>query len=520
MIDRSDDGLKQISWGERLDSWIAPFAPGLAASRQLARNRYLAERIVGDQVRQYEVAQTGRRTSGWHRPATSANAELQRGRALLAQSAHDLVRNNKYAASGVGQMVGMIWGDGIVPQFSHEDRLVAQLAQDEWDRWAESDVDGVGDWYGHGKLLVREMIVGGEAATLWGSDGSEPWNQVMGIEGPQIDPAKTIQLADGGRIVQGVEMAAGNRPRAYWLFPDHPHDTFFGRAAVSKRIDATRLDHVFERQRFGQARGASWLAAVAMTLRDVSDIEDAALMREKVQACLALVLTRRDGAESSPLSTQRPQDPDTGKNNLLERLSPGMIYHAREGESAQTIDPQPSANTVNLIKQQLAAISANMAPYHLMTGDVSQANYSSLRAANNGAYTRVDDWQQNEVIPLVCRKAVRRRMMVAALKHGDRRLLEVKTAYALPKRRMVDPIKDLAAEVMEMRSGLATLKTKLGERGINSEDHLRDIAEMNRQLDNLGIALDSDPRKVMGSGKLQDPVGYLGGGQNTAAEAG
>ena len=87
----------------------------------------------------------------------------------------------------------------------------------------------------------------------------------------------------------------------------------------------------------------------------------------------------------------------------------------------------------------------------------------------------------------------------------------MKTNYALPKRRMVDPVKDLAAEVMEMRSGLSTLKKKLAERGENVDDHLRDIQDMNDRLDAAGIALDSDPRKVMGSGKLQDPVGYLGG---------
>ena len=79
-------------------------------------------------------------------------------------------------------MVGMIWGDGIVPQFSHPERSVAQKMQDDWDRWAESKVDGVGDWYGHGKLSCREMIVGGEGLTLWGSDGSEPFNMVMGLD--------------------------------------------------------------------------------------------------------------------------------------------------------------------------------------------------------------------------------------------------------------------------------------------------------------------------------------------------
>ena len=499
-----------MGFAERIDSWIAPIAPSWAAERAEARNRLDVQRMAGEQIRQYDAAQSGRRTSGWPRTASSANAELQRGGLMLARAAHDLARNNKYAASGIRQMVGMIWGDGIVPQFSHEDKALATLAQDEWDRFAEGKVDGVGDWYGHGKLATREMIVGGESLTLWGSDGREPFNQVMGLEGVQLDHAKTHPLAQqGAKIVQGVEMAAGNRPRAYWIFPDHPHEAIFAKSLIAKRVQGWRVDHLFERQRFGQARGASWLGPVAMTLRDIAEIEDAARMREKIQACLALIITSKEGSERSPLSELEADG--AGRSNAIERLSPGMIHTVSSGEQVHTIDPQPSQTTVRFVQQQLAAVSANMAPYHLMTGDVSQANYSSLRAAMNGAYTNVDDWQQNEIIPLLCRPAVERRMRVAALKHGDPRFLELKTSYALPKRRMVDPIKDLAGEVMEMRSGLATLKQKLGERGINSEDHLRDIAQMNAMLDQLGIALDSDPRKVMGSGKLQDPVGYLGG---------
>jgi hypothetical protein len=44
-----------------------------------------------------------------------------------------------------------------------------------------------------------------------------------------------------------------------------------------------------------------------------------------------------------------------------------------------------------------------------MTGDVSQANYSSLRAAMLGSWALLDDWQQNVFIPHLVRPAVIRR---------------------------------------------------------------------------------------------------------------
>ena len=165
--------------------------------------------------------------------------------------------------------------------------------------------------------------------------------------------------------------------------------------------------------------------------------------------------------------------------------------------------------TVDFIRQQLAAVSANMIPYHLMTGDVSQANYSGLRAAMNGSYAMIDDWQQNEIIPMLVMPAVRRRMQRLYLETGDRRFLDVKLDYARPIRRLVDPIKDLAGEVMEIRAGLKTLEQGLGERGQNAEEHLQRIKQMNDMIDTLGLALDSDPRRVTDSGVLQAAAGYL-----------
>ena len=498
-----------MSFGERLDAAIAPFAPSWAAQRAQARNMIAAQEVIGKQVRQFDAAQKGRRTAGWPRSASSADSENLRGRSMLAYAAHDLVRNNKYAAAGVRQMTATIWGDGITPQFTHEDKAVAQKAQDDYDRWAESKVDGLGDWYGHGKLCVREMIVGVESLTVWKPDNDGPDGRVAGLEGAHLDMAKNFRLTNGGKIAQGVEYDKGGDRSAYHLFEDHPHDMMMALNLASKRVDAQYVDHLFERQRLGQTRGVSWLGAVAMTLRDISDIEDATRLREKVQACLALVIQPGEGQAGSPLGDQRAPDDDSAGSAIEEGLRPGLIMRTRPGETVQVVNPQPSSVTVEFIRQQLAGVSANMVPYHLMTGDVSQANYSGLRAAMNGSYTNVDDWQQNEVIPLLCRPAAIRRMKSLALRTGDRRFLQVKMSWALPVRRFVDPIKDLMGEIMEIRAGLKTITKGLGERGLNSDDHMRDIARMNGLIDELGLALDTDPRKLTDSGVLQKAAGYI-----------
>lgn len=491
-----------LTLGELLDRLIEPFSPHAAARRMHARSGIAL-------ARKFDVAESSRRTRNWRRPHTDADAESWRARAKLRASGHDLVRNNKYAEAGVRHLVADMIGDGIAPQFVHAEKSVAQAAQDHWARWAEGKVDGHDDFYGFQKTSAWGVVVGGESLTVWKPDSSGPDGRLEGMEGDLLDETKLEELANGGRIVQGVEFDRYNDRVAYWLFDRHPGGLSLLSNYLSSAVPAKHVDHVFERTRFGQTRGVSWLAAVALDLKDIGDIEDAVRTQQKVQACLGLVLSPGEEGETSTLSADG-QSTENGKTGRLEEtITPGMIYRTRKGEQVTSINPSANGGAVEFIRQQLASISARLAPYHRMTGDVSQANYSSLRAAMLGSWALLDDWQQNVFIPHLVRPAVIRRMRRLALETGDNRFLDVGIEYALPVRRFVDPIKDLLAEVMEIRAGIKTLDRSLAERGLNGERQRQEIKRINDELDALGLALDTDPRRLTASGVLQTAVGYL-----------
>lgn len=487
-----------MALGDWIDGAIEPFAPMAAARRRSAR-------IALGEIRKFDAAARDRRTNGWSRPSTGPNAENAQGIAMLRNGARDLVRNNKYAAAAVRQVVANMVGDGIAPQFSHADPNIARLAQDDWDRWAESKVDGFGDFYEVEKLTARGMIEGGESLVLWKPDALGPDGRVEVIEGDQLDMNKTQSRASGARIIQGVQFDQDNVRDAYWLFEEHPGDLMLLSNFTSKPVFAEYVDHVFERQRASQVRGVSWLAPLALTLRDIGDIEDAVRLQEKVAACLALILTPEQGA-GSPLTGEATTA--NGSRADMESIRPGMIFRAKPGEDVSTLVPQSRGGTVEFIRQQLAACSANLTPYYLMTGDTTSATYTSLRAANLGHHALLDDWQQNTMIPRLVRPAVDRRLRRLALAK-DRRVLECKVTFALPIRRVIDPIKDLMAEVVEIRAGLKLMSKALAERGLNSEEHMREIARMNTIIDELGLALETDPRRLTDSGVLQAAAGYI-----------
>lgn len=492
--------------GDWIDRGLEPFAPRFVAQRVQARAGLKA-------VRQFDAASGSRRTKGWKRPSTDADAEAWRARTKLRNSGRDLVRNNKYAEAGVRHLVADMIGDGIAPQFVAADeasKAVAKAAQDDWNRWSENKVDGHDDFYGYQKTAGWNVVVDGEILTVWKPDATGMDGRIEGLEGDLLDETKLEDLAGGGRIVQGVEFDRYNDRVAYWLFDRHPGGFALLSNYQSAAVPAKHVDHVFERTRFGQTRGVSWLASVALDLKDIGEIEDAVRMQQKVQACLGLILTPGDDQQTSPLSTDGEVTTNAA-GKLEESIAPGMIFRTGKGEQVHTIQPNASGGAVDFIRQQLAAISARLAPYHRMTGDVSQANYSSLRAAMLGSWALLDDWQQNVFIPHLVRPAVQRRQRRLFLETGDQRYLNLGVNYALPVRRFVDPIKDLMAEIMEVRAGLKTLFRSLAERGINGEQQLQELKQINDQLNALDLVLETDARRVNNSGALNAAVGLIGG---------
>lgn len=495
--------------GDLIDRCIEPFAPNRARRR-------LAERMALRALREYDVAANGRRTQNWRRPRSSADHEGRRALTKARNTGYDLVRNNKYANTIDIQLTAHLVGDGIAVRLTHPDPKVQAAAQAAWDAFASSKVDGRRDIYGVQKLATSGMAVGGDTFVVWSPDNKGPDGRCKVLEGAFCDHEKNRDVPGENPIVQGVEFdkVTGDRV-AYWLFDRHPGDIGFVSNA-SRRYDAAHVDHIYDERRAGQTRGISWFAPIAMTLRDVEDIADANRMKEKVAACLALILQSPEGGNpTSPFDEAAAASAaPVGETKSPDTVRPGMVFRTRPGETATTLNPPASGAGPQLMKQELMGVAAATVPYHVLTGDPSEANYSSLRALTLPFHARLDDVQQNILVPFLCLPAVERRMRRLSLETGDRRFLEVVAHFAMPVRRYNDPIKDLTGEEMEIRAGLKSMPKALSERGINPSTHLAEIAAFNEEADKLKLAFDTDPRRLTESGVLQAAAGYLFGGAN------
>ena len=309
--------MSDLPW---LDRAIGAVAPRTALKRVLARQSFEAI------TRGYDGAAKGRRTDGWRTSATSADAEVAIAGALLRDRMRDLVRNNPHAAKAVSALVNNIVGSGIIPRAASGNEKIDAQANKLWASWsAQCDADGQLDFLGLQTLACRQMIEAGEVLLRRrprrSGDGFDVPLQLQLLEADMLDSGRNGDLADGGRIVQGVEFDPIGKRRAYWLFAQHPGDSVVTtrRRLDSLAIPAADIAHLYEKQRM-QVRGVPWGTPVMRALRDLDDWTQAELVRKKTEACVVAIVLGADEAEQGIAPSVVDAD-----GNRVEQFEPGLI---------------------------------------------------------------------------------------------------------------------------------------------------------------------------------------------------
>ncbi|TXL70110.1 phage portal protein [Vineibacter terrae] len=474
---------------DRAIGWLSPRA---GAERMYWRSAIAA-------TRGYQAAKVGRRTAGWTATGGSANAEIGAGAQTMRNRFRAMVRDNPWAAVAVAKRTAATVGTGIVPRAATDDKATRQRYADEWSWFVEnSDPEGRLDFYGQQNLAARTVFEAGEALIRFLPRPSS-WNlrvplQLQVLEPDWLDSSKTQRLEDGGAIIQGVQYDRAGRRTGYWLFDEHPGETVpisvRGRFQ-SRFVPASEVLHIFKSLRPHQARGVGMFAPVAMRLHDLDDFSDAERVRKKLAACFA-AFVKRPPQVASPLSTPTT-DP---KGRRIEKLSPGLIQYLNQGEEVTFGTPPSADGYIDYMRMELHAVAAGCGmTYEGLTGDLSQVNYSSLRSGKLDFWDLLDEDQWLMMIPQGCRPVWRRvDNLLTAM--GERRQAGMLAIWAPPKRRLVDPQKEIAAERDAIRSGLKTLRMAIAETGEDADELFEEMSETNTLLDKLGIVLDSDPRRT------------------------
>lgn len=434
-----------------------------------------AQNRVGEvsAVRRFDAAAGGRRATGFGffgstQPEVSAAAHTVRGRARHAAA------NNAFVANAVGNWVGSLVGTGVTPTGDTES--VARFTT-----WADAaDADKRTDFWGLQEAVARSLVIDGEAF-LHVLDGEEgPRLRLLPSE--LVDESATRNV-DGSYVVSGVEFNAQGERTAYWVLPSLPTD-LFETARPAVRIPASDILHVFKPIGIGQVRGISWLAPILVPAVELDAIVDALAVGTKVAALHAGFLTDQNNVSGTPFDEADLDDVS---------LEPGTLRRLPAGFDIKFSSPQQAAEIGSFLSFNLRMLAAGLGlPDHLLSGDLSNANYSSLRAGLLPFRQRVEQVQYGVLVPQLLRP-VWERVHSGALLAGE--IDAVPSVEWLPPAWMqVDPAKAAEADAAELAAGLTSRRKLVAARGWNVADLDAEIAADREREATLGLQF-GQPKK-------------------------
>jgi lambda family phage portal protein len=469
----------------------------------------------------YDGTGFGRRTLAWQVGNPGAVAALLTTQNELRAKSRDLVRRNTWAHAALESYVANAVGTGIKPQSMVKDADLRETIQTLWSDWTETaDAAGLTDFYGLQALACRAMLEGGEALVRLRyrrpEDGLPVALQLQVLE-PEHLPVTLNNQADNGNMIRaGIEFDGLGRRVAYHLYRSHPEDgalaPMSGAGGLQTvRVKADEIIHLFRPLRPGQIRGEPWLARALVKLNELDQYDDAELVRKKTAAMFAGFITRL-GPEDH-LMGEGAADPS---GVALAGLEPGTLQILEPGEDVRFSQPADVGGSYSeFLRMQFRAVAAAMGvTYEQLTGDLTQVNYSSIRAGLLEFRRRVEALQHGVIVHQLCRP-IWRAWMEQAVLEGTLALPGFARGGAAKRRgylackwipqgwQWVDPEKEFKALQLAIRSGLMSRSEAISSFGYDAEDVDREIATDNARADSLGLVFDSDPRRTAKTGTVQ-----------------
>ena len=483
-----------------LDRAIGFFSPHAALARVKARNSLQAAQ------RFYDAGQPTRATAGWRRPWTSAKSETYASLRYLRSSAHDIVRNNPHGAKMVADLAKDTIGTGIMPRANtgkkRLDKKVDAIAKEFF---KAMDADGITHNYAGFQLLAaRALYEGGEGVVRRlvrpTRLGLKVPLQFALMEGEFIDNQKNTALSNGNRIQQGIEFGKDRTREAYWMFTEHPGDTYMASVEGSFqtiRVPAQDVRVLMEPQRPGQIRGVPWITPILVRAKLLDDYEDAERQRKRIESSLTTVVKSSPAQVGEASDGQGPSLFPTmtdSNGNLIEAIEAGMVAYTRDSAGIEMMKPAEAAGFPAYKRSELQSLAAGgRSTYELTAGDLSQTNFSSIQFGTLSYRGMIDVVRATLFIPVL--EWIWESMIDMAIVAGQ---LEAGTPYDVvhhcPPWLPIDPQKQAEANKTMIRTGEKSLYEVVTARGKDFGEHMAEIAASNKLLDKYGLVFDSDPR--------------------------
>lgn len=493
------------------DKVIEAVSPQRALRRQLARDFLDAQRA-------YEAAQPsrGRKIRTDNR---SGDGIVERAGESLRLQARHLDENLDLAGGILDCLVTNVVGRGITvePQVSLKDGELAKSINNQlvelWEEWVRfPEVTWECHWNQMLRLLARHWFRDGEVLVkhIQGTSGSLNHGTLVpySIEMIEADYLPFDYSDQKRNIIHGVEKNGWGRPKAYYLYKDHPGDkrTLALKGSL-KRYSGDQILHLKITKRISQTRGVSIFSSVIARLEDIKDYETSERLAAKLAASFCAYIKKSPDA-----MTSYSLDGDDAGDRLM-KMQPGMIFdNLMPGEEVGMIDSnRPNSALEQFRNSQMRAVAAG-----------TNSGYSSISKNYNGTYSA----QRQELVEQSVHYAVLReyfiercvrpiweRFVDMAILSGELRVppsgINLRTlkkaGFQGPTMPWIDPQKEITAEEKAVQAGFKSRAQVIRERGGNPQDVFEQIKQERKEETDAGIAFTtSQPPKPAENTEIQE----------------
>lgn len=425
----------------------------------------------------HEAAQSNRRLKNWEGTTADINTLLHSSGDTLVRRARQLVSHDGYARKAKRSLAAYMVGSGVRPSCTLENESQREAVQQLWDQWVkEADSEGQSSFYGLQNIVAGSLVDGGECFIRLRprrlTDGLSVPLQLQMLESEHLDRTYTVALPNGHQVKSGIEFDLIGRRAAYWFWSKHPGDALSLQSEQRVRVPAEGVVHVYEVQRPSQIRGEPSLTPAMIRLKLLGDYDDAQLDRQRVSALFAGFITGDDSynAERKFLNEDDPGTSADDKGIAEAEWAPGSMTMLNPGEEITFSQPADVGSGYEKFQMQtlLHISSALGIPLHMLTSDVSQANYSSLRAALIDYRRFITTIQEEVIVFQLCRRVWNtwlRQAIVGGALNVNFAEAQRQVTWIPPKWEWVDPLKDRKAEQVAIEMGVKSRSAVIVEEG-------------------------------------------------------
>lgn len=456
-------------------------------------------------LRSYEAGKVDRLSSDFKPATLPSDADISEAMPYVRGRARTMEQSDGYTRKYVGLVRANIPGafgfrlQSRVMEFDAtkkmkvEDALANSRIEEGWEDWGRREnctVTGDMSFREFTQLMAAHYKRDGEFIARRVRYEGKYGFMLQALEPDLLDETYSTRLANGNRVVMGVEMDKWRRVVAFYLRKedDGSSSSMYSYTRKLERVPASEIYFGFDRTRAFQTRGMSALSTSLMTLHNIREWEKSSLVNARHSAGRLGFLS--DAPDSS--GTMLPGDETESDGTPVMKLEAGSMYDI--GTKTFTgIDPKfPHDQHGPFIKSnmQRAAAGAEVS-YYSLSNDYESTSFSSGRLSYTDERER---WKMDQryFVETLLEPIFRDWLEMALTTQAVNLPLAKFDKFFAPEFigrtwNYLDPEKEAQADLLLDGAGLMSRKRWFAERGLDMETELKQIAAERQMYKDLGI---------------------------------